>query len=100
VLGFWQKALASAWGEDGNVASSIQIHLRNFEHWDTEGVVDLLRELLERSPDKDFLGVPIGRLVDHTGRDLDLLWQFITKDVPEDIDSRIALRARKTTTRS
>jgi len=81
IIAFWNKVL------HGNVAIANEIisALEKFEHWDVEGVRELLESLLsiEKSQDTLSTGKALSKYVETTGTGYDMLWSFITAKIDE-----------------
>ncbi|MFI5293852.1 MAG: AAA family ATPase [Thermodesulfovibrionales bacterium] len=62
--------------------------INNFSKWETEGIEDILRALLSLEKNKTndrWVGRAISKYVAETNKGDDLLWQYITQDIPEGV---------------
>jgi len=90
VVKLWQRALSEGWGDD-NLAWQISVDLHKFEHWETEGIPELINTLMsENEADRDMLGQVVSRYVSATNEGDDLLWRYITKNVDDQEISRLS----------
>lgn len=63
----------------------IMLMIDKFLHWETEGIEEILERLLEIEKKKTgdrWVGKAISKYVDATNKGDDLLWRYITQDVP------------------
>jgi len=82
VVSSWRRAFAEDWGDKNDLAMRITFHLHKFQHWNTEGVQELIETLLvENKAERDFLGKVLSLYTAATNRGDDLLWRYIVKDV-------------------
>lgn len=61
-----------------------------FSHWEIEGIEEVLKKLSKIEKEKTgnrWIGVAISQYVNATNKGDDLLWQYITQDVPEGVIS-------------
>ena len=71
---------AGARGTD--LAWQITFQLHKFQHWEVEGVLELIETLLvENKAERDFLGKVLSLYTDATNQGDELLWRYIVKDV-------------------
>lgn len=87
VVSLWRRAFSEDWGDKNDFAMRITFQLHKFQHWDTEGVQELIETLLvENKTESDFLGKVLSLYTAATNRGDDLLWRYIIEDVgPQDI---------------
>ena len=82
VIPLWRRAFPECWDEGNNLAVQITVQLHKFQHWETEGVPELIETLLvENKAQRDFLGKVISLYTDATNQGDELLWRYIVKDV-------------------
>lgn len=88
VVGLWQQAVGTPWGERLNLPQRIPLDLDGFRCWETPGIEKLLETLApmpseESDPRQwyDFLLTVLSRFVDATQRGIDLLWRRISRDL-------------------
>lgn len=82
VLALWNKVIS---GNNRNIANEIISSLDKFTHWDTEGIRELLKALLNAEKGHDTLspGKSFSQYVEVTDSGDDLLWDFITAKIDE-----------------
>ncbi len=82
VVSLWRQALSEGWGEGENLIWQITIQLHKFQHWQIEGIRELIEILLaENKNNRDILGKVLSLFIEATGQGDDLLWRYIIKDV-------------------
>ena len=89
VVAFWSEAIKIPWANEQNVANTISFRLNNFEAWNTDGIREILEQLIENVNAKDTrLGKYLSQWVQATNSGDDLLWRYITKNIStEDVDN-------------
>ncbi|HKZ56802.1 MAG TPA: ATP-binding protein, partial [Thermodesulfovibrionales bacterium] len=82
TIAYWKEAI----DDDYNLIPQLLLTIENFEHWKAKGGRSLVETLLRKSPnDHEFgLGKIVSKYVDRTDDGDDLLWHYITINVPED----------------
>lgn len=87
VVSLWRRAFSDNWGDKNDLAMRITIQLHKFQHWNTEGIPELIETLLAKNrAERDLFGQVLSLYTDATNRGDELLWQYIVKDVdPQDV---------------
>ncbi|OOZ38045.1 hypothetical protein BOW53_16690 [Solemya pervernicosa gill symbiont] len=90
VLSIWHRALTEQWVESYSIAFHITHSLMKIEEWHHPEIRPLLETLISlgQKADHESAGQPLSRLVTETDEHDDLLWSWITRDVPEALNSR------------
>lgn len=82
VVLLWRRAFSESWGDGNSLAGQITFQLHKFQHWEIEGVLELIETLLvENKGERDFLGKVLSLYTDATNQGDELLWRYIVKDV-------------------
>lgn len=89
VVAFWRKAIKIPWANEQNVVNTISFRLNNFEAWNTDGIREILEQLIKNINAKDTrVGKYLSQWVQATNSGDDLLWRYITKNIStEDVDN-------------
>ena len=89
VVGLWREAIKIPWANEQNVANTISFRLNDFEAWNTDGICEILEQLIENVNAKDnWVGKYLSQWVQATNSGDDLLWRYITKNIStEDVDN-------------
>ncbi|MBD3337571.1 MAG: AAA family ATPase [Candidatus Lokiarchaeota archaeon] len=89
VIGYWTGALK----EDVDVTWQITQSLKDFEKWESNGVFNILSQLLLKvdQHSRRFLGRLISRYIEKTGNGDELLWNFITFNLNKEGNTKLEL---------
>ena len=89
VVAFWREAIKIPWANEQNVANTISFRLNNFEAWNTDGIREILEQLIENvNAEHNPVGESLSQWVQATNSGDDLLWRYITKNIStEDVDN-------------
>jgi ATPase family associated with various cellular activities (AAA) len=89
VVALWREAIKIQWANEQNVANTISFMLNNFEAWNTDGIREILEQLIENVNAEDNpVGESLSQWVQATNSGDDLLWRYITKNIStKDVDS-------------
>jgi hypothetical protein len=89
VVALWREAIKIQWANKQDVAGTISFTLNDFEAWTTDGIREILEELIENVNTKyNFVGKSLSQWVQATNSGDDLLWRYITKNVFLSEDAR------------
>jgi hypothetical protein len=88
VMAFWSEAIKIPWANEQNVANTISFRLNDFKAWNTDGIREILEQLIENVNAKDNrVGKSLSQWVQATNSGDDLLWRYITKNISlNDVD--------------
>ena len=89
VVALWREAIKIQWANKQDVAGTISFTLNDFEAWTTDGIREILEELIENVNTKyNFVGKSLSQWVQATNSGDDFLWRYITKNVFLSEDAR------------
>jgi len=89
VVTLWRETLNIQWANKPNIADTISSALNNFEAWNTDGIREILEQLIENVNAKDNrVGKSLSQWVQATNSGDDLFWRYITQNIStEDVDN-------------
>jgi len=90
VVTLWRETINIQWANKPNVAARISSALNYFEAWNTDGIREILEQLIENvNAEDNLLGKSLSQWVQATHSGDDLFWRYITQNIsPEDVGNR------------
>jgi len=89
VVTLWRETINIQWANKPNVVARISSALNYFEAWNTDGIREILEQLIENlNPEDNLVGQFLSQWVQATNSGDDLLWRYITQNIStEDVES-------------